>query len=90
MDNDVITYYTLEDAKEILREEARQKRVFKEKIKAQHKARQKQIISNILCVLFVIVIFVLCAINYKTKPQGHYERTETMQQDGNYYIWVEE
>ena len=90
MDNDVITYYTLEDAKEILREEARQKRAFKEKLKAQHKARQKQIISNILCVLFVIILFVLCAINYKTKPQGHYERTETMQQDGNYYIWVEE
>ena len=71
MDNDVITYYTLEDAKEILREEARQKRAFKEKLKAQHKARKKQIISNILCVFFVIILFVLCAINYKTEPQGH-------------------
>lgn len=90
MDNDVITYYTLEDAREILREEVRQKRAFKEKIKAQHKARQKQIISNILCVIFVVILFVLCAINYKTKPQGHYEGIETMQLDGNYYIWVEE
>ena len=90
MDNDVITYYTLEDAKEILREEARQKRAFKEKLKAQRKARQKQIISNILCVIFVIILFALCAINYKTKPQGHYEEMEVMQPDGNYYIWVEE
>ena len=90
MDNDVITFYTLEDAREILREEGKQKRAFKEKIKAQHKARQKQIISNILCVLFVVILFVLCAINYNTNPQGHYEGTETMQPDGNYYIWVEE
>ena len=89
MDNNVITYYTLEDAREILREEAKIKKAFKEKIKAQHKARQKQIISNILCVIIIFIALFLCAINY-TKPQGHYEGTETIQPDGSYYIWVEE
>ena len=90
MDDDMITYYTLEDAREILREEARHKRAFKEKIKAQHKARQKQIISKMLCLIFVIILFVLCVISYKANPQGHYEGTEIMQPDGNYYVWVEE
>lgn len=31
MDNDVITYYTLDEAREILREEARQKRLARQK-----------------------------------------------------------
>ena len=39
MDNDVITYYTLDQAREILREESRQKRLARQKIAEEKKER---------------------------------------------------
>ena len=37
MDNNTITYYTLDQAREILREEARQKRIARQKREAKRK-----------------------------------------------------
>lgn len=53
--------------------------------------KRKQKFKDVLCALLLFLFFILIMIlSLYTQPKGHYEGTETMQPDGNYYIWVED
>lgn len=87
----VIILYTLEEAKEILKKEAKQKREFKKKLEAERKARKKEIIKKFLYLIGISLILVIIIAIYSTKNKnGHYESVSEIQSDGSYYIWVEE
>ena len=64
MDNNAITYYTLDQAREILREEARQKRLDRQKIEAKRKAKiiyfLKQKMMGIALIIISILIPIVC------------------------------
>ena len=64
MDNNAITYYTLDQAREILREEARQKRLARQKREAKRKAKTiyflKQKMMGIALIIRSIVIPIVC------------------------------
>lgn len=64
MDNDVITYYTLDEAREILREEARQKRLARQKREEEKKERflyfLKQKMMGIAMIILSILIPIVC------------------------------
>ena len=64
MDNDVITYYTLDQAREILREESRQKRLARQKREEEKKERffyfLKQKMIGIALIILSILIPVVC------------------------------
>ena len=62
MDNDVITYYTLEDAREILREEARQKRLARQKREAKRKAKTIYFLKQKMMGIALIIISILIPI----------------------------
>ena len=64
MDNNAITYYTLDQAREILREEARQKRLARQKREAKRKAKTiyflKQKMIGIVLIIISILIPIVC------------------------------
>ena len=64
MDNNAITYYTLDQAREILREEARQKRLARQKREAKRKAKTiyflKQKMIGIALIIISISIPIVC------------------------------
>ena len=64
MDNNAITYYTLDQAREILREEARQKRLARQKREAKRKAKTiyflKQKMMGIALIIISILIPIVC------------------------------
>ena len=64
MDNNTITYYTLDQAREILREEARQKRLARQKREAKRKAKTiyflKQKMMGIALIIVSILIPIVC------------------------------
>ena len=62
MDNNAITYYTLDQAKEILREEARQKRLARQKREAKRKAKTIYFLKQKMMGIALIIISVLIPI----------------------------
>ena len=62
MNNDVITYYTLEDAREILREEARQKRLARQKRETKRKAKIMYYLKQKLIGIALIILSILIPI----------------------------
>lgn len=51
----------------------------------------REVVENFLCgLIFALFIVILFYVWFTAEPSGHYEGTETMQPDGNYYVWIEE
>ena len=64
MNNDVITYYTLEDAREILREEARQKRLARQKRETKRKAKIMYYLKQKLIGIALIILSILIPLKF--------------------------
>ena len=62
MNNNTITVYTLEEAREILREEARQKRIYKQKREAKRKAKTMYFLKQKMIGIAMIIISILIPI----------------------------
>ena len=62
MDNNAITYYTLDQAREILREEARQKRLARQKREAKRKAKTIYFLKQKMMGIALIIISILIPI----------------------------
>ena len=62
MDNNTITYYTLDQAREILRKEARQKRLAKQKREAKRKAKTIYFLKQKMMGIALIIISILIPI----------------------------
>ena len=62
MDNEVITYYTLEDAREILQEEAKQKRLARQKREEEKKERFFYFLKQKMMGVAMIIISILIPI----------------------------
>ena len=62
MDNNAITYYTLDQAREILREEARQKRLARQKREAKRKAKTIYFLKQKMMGITLIIISILIPI----------------------------
>ena len=62
MDNNTITYYTLDQAREILREEARQKRLARQKREAKRKAKIIYFLKQKMMGIALIIISILIPI----------------------------
>ena len=62
MDNNTITYYTLDQAREILREEARQKRLAIQKREAKRKAKTIYFLKQKMMGIALIIISILIPI----------------------------
>ena len=62
MDNNTITYYTLDQAREILREEARQKRLARQKREAKRKAKTIYFLKQKMVGITLIIISILIPI----------------------------
>ena len=62
MDNNTITYYTLDQAREILREEARQKRLARQKREAKRKAKTIYFLKQKMMGIALIIISILIPI----------------------------
>ena len=62
MDNNTITYYTLDQAREILREEARQKRIARQKREAKRKAKTIYFLKQKMIGIALIIISILIPI----------------------------
>ena len=62
MDNDVITYYTLDQAREILREESRQKRLARQKREEEKKERFFYFLKQKMVGITLIIISILIPI----------------------------
>ena len=62
MDNNAITYYTLDQAREILREEARQKRIARQKREAKRKAKTIYFLKQKMIGIALIIISILIPI----------------------------
>ena len=62
MDNNTITYYTLDQAREILREEARQKRLARQKREAKRKAKTIYFLKQKMMGITLIIISILIPI----------------------------
>ena len=62
MDNNTITYYTLDQAREILREEARQKRLARQKREAKRKAKTIYFLKQKMIGIALIIISILIPI----------------------------
>ena len=62
MDNNAITYYTLDQAREILREEARQKRIARQKREAKRKAKTIYFLKQKMMGIALIIISILIPI----------------------------
>ena len=62
MDNNTITYYTLDQAREILREESRQKRLARQKREAKRKAKTIYFLKQKMMGIALIIISILIPI----------------------------
>ena len=62
MDNNTITYYTLDQAREILREEARQKRLARQKREAKRKAKTIYFLKQKMMGIALIIISILIPV----------------------------
>ena len=62
MDTNTITYYTLDQAREILREEARQKRLARQKREAKRKAKTIYFLKQKMMGIALIIISILIPI----------------------------
>ena len=62
MNNNIITVYTLDQAREILREESRQKRIHKQKIEAKRKAKIMYFLRQKMIGIALIIISILIPI----------------------------
>ena len=62
MDNNAITYYTLDQAREILREEARQKRLDRQKRETKRKAKIIYFLKQKMMGIALIIISILIPI----------------------------
>ena len=62
MDNNIITYYTLEEAREILREEARQKRLARQKREEEKRKRFFYFLKQKMMGIALIIISILIPI----------------------------
>ena len=62
MDNNTITYYTLDEAKEILRKEARRKRLARKKREAEHRVKLLYFLKQKLMGLVMVIISILIPI----------------------------
>lgn len=62
MDNNTITYYTLDQAREILREESRQKRLARQKREAKRKVKTIYFLKQKMMGIALIIISVLIPI----------------------------
>lgn len=76
-------------------EKARRNRIAKEYLqevterKAEAKAEKKRNIIAIAAFLCVLILTIILFAKAFTE-QGYYKKTETMQPDGNYFVWVTE
>lgn len=69
-----ITYYSLDEAREIIKKEEKEK-------KALRREKIKSIIAVVLMTICIFIIFYNAA-----QTSGHYEGANT--ENGNHYIWV--
>ena len=51
----------------------------------------KKKVTETICGIIIIALIVLLFYSWLSEtPNGHYEKTSTIQPDGTHYIWVKE
>lgn len=61
-------------------------------MKTMHRRRQRKqnpddLFNTMMLILVILIIIVMCI--YEKPTQGYYAPTETIQEDGSHYEWIE-